>query len=196
MPLHSQQVRRHTYGAKGSERGFTLVELVITLVVLGVLMAMAIPSFRYVQNSSRLSGASNELVASLQSARMEAVRRNGRVVLCSSADGASCSADVNSGGWLVFADADGDSTVDAGETVLLANSLKAPLTLQANSAVTEGIVVFRSDGMARAKGGQLLTGQYRICMATTVPSDNARNVEIGTGGRVRVARASTAGVCD
>ncbi|HEY5804037.1 MAG TPA: GspH/FimT family pseudopilin [Lysobacter sp.] len=193
MPLRSQQVRRLSHGAN---RGFTLVELAITLTVLGVLMAVAIPGFRLVQNSSRLSAAANDLVASLQAARMEAIRRNGRVVLCSSADAATCSGVGTSGGWVVFADADADASVDAGEEIILTNSVATPLTIKANNAVTEGIVMFRSDGMARDKGGQLLTGQIRVCMADTVPADNVRNVAIGAGGRVRVERASTAGVCD
>jgi type IV fimbrial biogenesis protein FimT len=196
MPLYSQQVRRHEHGARVRNRGFTLVELAITLTVLGVLMAVAIPSFRMVQNSNRLSAAANDLVASLQAARMEAIRRNGRVVVCGSADGATCSGVGTSGGWIVFADADADASVDAGEEIILANAVPAPLTVKANSAVTEGIVMFRSDGMARSKGGQLLTGQIRVCMADTIPTDNVRNVEIGAGGRVRVGRASTAGVCD
>ncbi|MGO4221038.1 GspH/FimT family pseudopilin [Lysobacter sp. TAF61] len=196
MPFSRQHTRRSQYSARNQERGFTLVELAITLAVLAVLMSVAIPGFRLVQNSSRLSAAANELVGSLQSARMEAIRRNGRVVICSSADGATCSGVGTSQGWVVFADADADSSVDSGEEIILATAVPTPLTIKASSAVTEGIVMFRSDGMARNKGGQLLTGQIRICMAATVPADNVRNVAIGAGGRVRVERDSTAGVCN
>lgn len=198
MPHRGQTFERQQLSTRGGERGFTLVELAITLSVLGVLMAVAIPSFRFVQNSGRLSAGSNELVASLQAARMEAIRRNGRVVLCSSADGATCSGVGTSSGWVVFADTDADNAVDVGEETIQVNAVPAPLTLKANSAVTEGIVMFRSDGLARDKAGQLLTGQFRVCMPATVPADNVRNVDIGAGGRVRVQRttSATAGVCD
>lgn len=196
MPLCRQQALSRGSARGAGQRGFTLVELAITLVVLGVLMAMAIPGFRYVHNSGRLSAAANDVVASLQAARMEAVRRNGRVVLCSSADGASCSGDGSSSGWLVFADANGDSVVDDDEEVLLVNRVAPPLTLAADDAIDEGIVVFRADGMARDKGGELLSGQFRVCIPSTVPSDNIRNVEIGTGGRVRMARDGDGGECE
>ena len=176
-------------------RGFTLIELVITLAVLGVLMAVAIPSFRYVQNSGRLSASANELVANLAAARMEALRRNGRVVLCSSADGASCSTDRASGGWLAFADADGDNTVDAGEETLLAYTAPAPITLLANAAIADGVIQFRSDGLARDKTGALLSGEIRICIPTTQPAQNIRNVKVDAGGRVRVVSASGDGAC-
>lgn len=65
------------------ERGFTLVELVITLVVAAILFAVAIPSFNNLINTNRLTTATNTLVGALNTARMEAIKRNGSVQFCS-----------------------------------------------------------------------------------------------------------------
>jgi type IV fimbrial biogenesis protein FimT len=74
----------------------TMIELLITVVVMAILMAIAVPSFRNASLGSQLSAAANNLLASVQLARSEAIKRNTAVTLCASADGATCAA---SGGW-------------------------------------------------------------------------------------------------
>jgi len=58
-----------------THRGFTLVELLVTLVVAGLLLAVAVPSFNRLMVSSRLTTFANELVGRLALARTEAVKR-------------------------------------------------------------------------------------------------------------------------
>jgi type IV fimbrial biogenesis protein FimT len=85
-------------------RGFTIVELMVAMLVLAILLAMAVPSFRDATLSSRLTGYANDLVASVQIARSEAIKRNARVTLCASTNGTSCAADVGwEVGWIVLA---------------------------------------------------------------------------------------------
>lgn len=83
-------------GRRAYASGMTMTELLITLAVLAVLMMVAVPSFKDASLGSRLSAAANDLLASVQLARSEAIKRNVAVTLCASADGTTCAA---SGGW-------------------------------------------------------------------------------------------------
>ena len=54
--------------------GYTLVELLVVIVIIGVVAAISFPSFQAMTNGNRLTSGTNELVATLQMARMEAIR--------------------------------------------------------------------------------------------------------------------------
>lgn len=86
------RVARHKRRYGLSQPGFTLIELLVTIAVLAILIAAAVPSFTSLINANRLSTQANEMVATLQMARSEAVRLNTSVVVCRSTDGATCAA--------------------------------------------------------------------------------------------------------
>ena len=83
-------------------RGFTIFELMITIGVAGVILSVGVPNFiGFVQNN-RAVNDTNDLVTSLNLGRSEAIRRGSTVTLCSSTDGATCSASNDwSTGWIV-----------------------------------------------------------------------------------------------
>lgn len=103
------------------EKGFTLVELLITIVVVSILLATGVPSVVQMVRNNRVTTQANKLVTSIQLARNEAVKRGTRSTICaanSTLD--NCSGSTNwTNGWIVFSNLDGDMTADTGTDACL-----------------------------------------------------------------------------
>ncbi len=86
-------------------RGFTLIELMITLLLAAIILALGVPGFQDIVRNNRAATQSNELISALSLARSEAVKRGARVSLCPSTDQATCTGGTNwANGWIVFRD--------------------------------------------------------------------------------------------
>lgn len=83
-----------------AERGFTLIELMVTLSIALIMMTIAIPSFQSFLLNSRLTGHTNDLVLALASARSEAVKRGINVSVCASSNSSTCTGAWQDG-WVV-----------------------------------------------------------------------------------------------
>ncbi len=176
-------------------RGFTLVELAITVVVLSVLMAMAAPLFTGMSNGNRLTSNANEIVAAMQIARSEAVRRNAPTFFCQSTNGTTCSNVSPWQGWLVYADADRDNVADADE-IVRSGVIETPMEIVSSPNVANGEMIFRADGLAYTAGNDLLEANMRVCLPVTDPELNVRDVNIAIGGRITVRPPiNAAGIC-
>jgi len=84
-------------------RGFTLLELMVTVAVGGVLLTLGVPSFVDVVRNNRAATNVNELTTAFSIARSESIRRGWNVSVCRSSNGATCSG-AWSDGWIVFRD--------------------------------------------------------------------------------------------
>ena len=80
-------------------RGFTLVELIVTLGVAAILLGVAVPSMRDLIHNNRLAAATNLFVSSLNIARSEAIKQGRNATVCVSDTQNSCSG--STGAWLV-----------------------------------------------------------------------------------------------
>jgi type IV fimbrial biogenesis protein FimT len=101
-------------------KGFTLVELLMTLAILSIIVSLAAPTFAHMVADNKIVTQHNRLVAALSLTRSEAIKRGQRVTLCQSADMNSCTKDSAKWheGWVIFVDNDKDNRISSGEPIL------------------------------------------------------------------------------
>jgi type IV fimbrial biogenesis protein FimT len=173
-------------------RGFTLIELMITLVVASILLAMAVPSFTGMMVSSRLANQTNELISMISFTRSEAVKRNAGLRLCRAGSAAATSCAGSAGQWVHWV------VLNAGGTVVrrgLVNDYSG--TLRVSSTLTADTIAFGSDGLARS-GGILINASdddaqsFRVC-STRGTNENIRTITLGAGSRITTVKET--GTC-
>ena len=169
-----------------------MVELMVTIVVAAILIALATPSFDGIFNSNRLIGQSNDLVAALQTARSEAVRHNARAIVCRSLDLATCTDGVVWTGWVAGLDTNRDGQIDQ---VLKVGTIKTPVQVLASPNVELSRVTFHPDGFAYKTDGTLLAASLAVCIPTTRPVANVRAVTIASGSRIAIKSLAGGGAC-
>lgn len=174
-----------------------MIELIVALSVLAIIVAMAVPSFTSFINSNRLATNANELVASVQLAKMESLRRGLRVGVCESSNGTTCTDGDNWAQWITIADVDRDGDFDASDDVLRVSTVKVPVQVRASADIGDNTnrIEFRADGLARDDAGALLNAAVGVCIPTTMPAENQRLVGIGSGSRISTSRVDAGGAC-
>lgn len=126
------------------QTGFTLIELMITLVVLALLLAIGLPSFANFMRTTQVDAASNDLGNAMRYARSEAIQRNLSVAVVPAA------AVGYQDGWSVCADADSDGTwCEAGESLRVHEALENVAVVCAGIACTDRLD-FNSRGMGES----------------------------------------------
>lgn len=100
--------------------GFSLIELMVTIAIVAILLAVAFPSFEATMRSNRIATASNQLLASLSLTRMEAIRSPGGAAICTSTSGTACNGTSWNDGWMVWIDQNGNGAFDPPSTPALA----------------------------------------------------------------------------
>ncbi|MGD2172064.1 MAG: GspH/FimT family pseudopilin [Gammaproteobacteria bacterium] len=158
--------------------GFTLLEAVVTVGMVSILVAIAIPSMTTFTQNDRLTTNINTLIGHLAYARSEAVKRSQQVSVCASDDAATCSGTWNDG-WIVYIDADNNNSFDAGEEVIRAQqALGGTNTLTATGIGTQ--ITYDNRGFVDAGS----VGSLQLCDDRS--GNFGKTVRITTTGRVRL----------
>jgi type IV fimbrial biogenesis protein FimT len=163
------------------QAGFTLIELMVAVAVIGVLAVIAAPAMTALVNNSRINGQTEELVTSLQLARGEAVRRNTRVTVCPSNDGSTCAASTSWARWIVH----GMDTTAGADDVIRDSSATGNVQVSGPAAG----IVFKPSGLIDSQQS------LNVCMPTSKPADNQRALTVMISGVVSVSKANGSGAC-
>ena len=176
--------------------GFTLIELMITLFIIGLLLMVGLPSMKSFLQSNQLVAATNELLSAVHVARSEAIKSNGSVTICESSNGTSCSTTGTSNwenGWIAFIDANGDG-VGTGAICAAANTdcllrihqgfTDPSLTIAGLDADNQPIksFTFTSRGLPKNADGSPQSGTFSVCSG-----NGDRAVILSLSGRVRIS---------
>lgn len=162
-------------------KGFTIIELMLVVSVIGILIAVGLPSLQDTVNRISTNTQAKTLVSSLSFARSEAIKRGSVVSICASSDGTDCAADAWGDGWAVFIDNNGDADGAAGSIDVGDQILRVYQGLGSNSLVFDAdIQQFDPRGFGTNAGVRT----FLLC-----PEDdnaaNAQSVEISLTGRGR-----------
>lgn len=153
-------------------RGFTLVELMVTLAIAAILVALAVPSMTSFLAEQAAAGNADELAAAFRFARSEAIKRSASITVCASSDGQACGQDWKAG-WIV--------TTSSGTVLRVQNGLAAM------SSLTGGVdtATFTSTGLVTG----LTDGSSSFTFVPTGGDTSLqRVVQLDVQGKVKVTK--------
>jgi type IV fimbrial biogenesis protein FimT len=163
--------------------GFTLIELMITLIILSVLLGLAAPAFVSVIRENQVRTQASKIMSSLNLARTTSAKENVPVVMCASADSSTCSGDEADflSGWLVYADRDRNGSL---------TSLATELVRTYEGLPNNYVLVFDNDSAAITYFPDGSTSGEETIVTCPPDRDNARawSVIIGAVGGPRMRR--------
>lgn len=201
MILNIKQYSRDRKGG-ARQRGYTLIELVVTVAVAIILVAVAMPTFWTLIEDNRLTAQANDFVTDAYVARGEAVSRGRRVTMCRCVSDSTgkcvdasgdftCNTSAGTNwdqGWIVFVDADEDAEHDGTteQVIRLHNRLPAELDLIGGNTVAD-YISFNGRGLTATTTGGLQAGTITLENADQPTADGKifeRTITIGFSGSV------------
>lgn len=174
-------LQRNRISGIAPPHGFTLLELMVTVSVIGILAAVAFPSMSWMANAARLDGTADELVTTVQMARAEAVRLNSRMTVCGSTDGTTCAVATGWTRWIIR----------GRDNVTGTNEIIRDTTATGNVQVSGPAagIVFRPSGQIDNQAA------ITVCIPTSTPPQNQRALTVMVSGVVSKSKANGGGAC-
>jgi type IV fimbrial biogenesis protein FimT len=157
------------------QTGFSITELMVVVAIVAILMGIAVPSYRYITNSYRMSAEINGLLGDLQYARSEAIKEGQTVTACVSNDGTTCAGGVNvnwANGWVVYSNPTNAANPPAGSVLRVQGAFtgQVPDTFTSNGITA---IAYNREGFATGAGflttiitlnDPTLNGVWRRCL--------------------------------
>jgi type IV fimbrial biogenesis protein FimT len=168
------------------QRGFNLIEMMITLLVVSVVITIGAPSMADFINEMRISAATNDVLSFFNYARSEAAKRNTRISVCLSKTLTNC--DTTGTNWadgaVAFVDVNNNGQVDTGETITRVLNPNSGVNIYAKVGA-----VFATDYWFayRPSGASSSAGTLLVCHS----GRKAREVSINAVGRPMSAVSTT-----
>ncbi len=184
---------RQTCKSGRSMRGFTLIEMLVTLLVLAIILGFALPSFTDQIRNNRSLTFGEEFATALNYVRSEAVKRSGSVSVCASNDdGTDCGSDWTNG-WLAFVDEAAnttDASVTVGEVLRYWDPANNEMTLEVTrgGSATDFVRFVSMGALARINNDNVpvnATAKHESCTGNA-----ARAIRVGVSGSVQMRRVN------
>lgn len=160
-------------------KAMTLIELLLSVAIISLLTALALPGFRDLSDRFKVEAAVSQFHSAIILMRSEAIRRGVRVDLVPSA------AHDWQSGWLVFIESNNNQQADAHEVVLHQNA-GLPAGLEISASLRDGkktYLAFDPSGRPRSAASSALP---QFGSFTFTVGSQRRKIVIGFLGRVRV----------
>jgi type IV fimbrial biogenesis protein FimT len=173
------------------QRGFTIVELMVTVCLAAILFGFAIPSFRRMIVNNRLVTQTNDLIGAINYARSEAITQNTSVTFCRAADETATTCVASTANWTFWiVRNNGSATVSRrGGISTYTGGIKV------TSGLTGDAMTYGSDGLGRngTTTTTLMGAQTIVVCSPNINFENIRTVTPGAGSRLSTVR--TTGTC-
>lgn len=172
-------------------RGFSIIELMIVVTVVGITLAFALPSFQSTLRNNRAGSRANEVLAAAHLARSEAVKRNRYVQLCPTASetATTCTGSTDwSSGWMIFVDENENLTKEAADDILQRGVPSGDTVVTASAGLTQ--ITYNSRGLGVGLAGLMPAPGFVVAPAPcTAGQAHRRVIEVSpVSGRLSVIR--------
>lgn len=174
----NKRALRITDDLAGLKRGFTLIELIVTIAIAAILLTIAIPNFRTFSMNNRMATQANDLITALNLARSEAVKRSANVTVCASSNSTSCTG-TWAQGWIVQHAAD--------TPIRVQQALSGNSTLSGGAEVAASVTFTANGDTTIPTGASVADTTLALCPPSPPPdSVYGRAIQIERTGRVQV----------